>query len=160
MMMNDAEREIQIVHLWNLALAKARGAVKVIEIFGDLNRKIYLYGSDKKHDYLYDQDNMKPAPIVIMPNSKIKNFWNIIMMLLVVYTGLYIPYKTAFIDESPDYVNYIELSIDSLFVVDILMNFISAFEDRDKNIEFRLSRIAINYLKTWFIFDVVSCIPF
>lgn len=81
-------------------------------------------------------------------------------MLLVVYTGTYIPYKTAFVEESPDYVNYIELSIDSLFIVDMIVNFISAYEDRDKNIEFRLTKIAQGYLTSWFLFDCVSCIPF
>ena len=58
------------------------------------------------------------------------------MLVLLVYTGTYIPYKTAFIEESPDYVNNIELSIDSLFFIDIAINFLSAYEDSEKNLEF------------------------
>ena len=52
--MDEYEQTNRVVELWQRTLAKARGAVKVIEIFGDLNRRIYLYGSDKKHDYLYE----------------------------------------------------------------------------------------------------------
>lgn len=42
------EKEYRIMELWKKMIAKAKGAVKVIDIFGDLNRRIYLYGSDKK----------------------------------------------------------------------------------------------------------------
>jgi len=52
--MDEDEQQNRVMELWSRTLAKARGAVKVIEIFGDLNRRIYLYGSDKKHDYLYE----------------------------------------------------------------------------------------------------------
>lgn len=40
------------------------------------------------------------------------------------------------------------------------MNFLSAYETADKNVEFRLAYIAWMYLRTWFLFDVFSCIPF
>ena len=82
------------------------------------------------------------------------------MMLLVIYTGTYIPYKTAFIDNSSETVNTVELSIDSLFIIDIIVNFISAYEDNERNIEFRFFRIASKYIMSWFVFDVISCIPF
>ncbi len=103
---------------------------------------------------------MKAFPFIIFPNSKVKNTWNLVVMFLLFYTGTYIPYKTAFVDYSPEYVNIIELSIDSLFFVDIVVNFLSAYEDSEKNIEFRLSRIAFNYIRQWFLIDLVSCIPF
>ncbi|CDW89105.1 cation channel family protein [Stylonychia lemnae] len=105
--MDEYEQQNRIVELWQRTLAKARGAVKVIEIF-----------------------------------------------------GTYIPYKTAFIESSSDTVNTIELSIDSLFIIDIIVNFISAYEDSERNIEFRFFKIAQKYVTSWFIFDVMSCIPF
>ena len=95
-----------------------------------------------------------------MPDSNVISYWNVVMMLLLLYTATYVPFKTAFVEESPDYINNIEFSIDSLFFVDIVVNFISAYETADKNIEFKLSMIALTYIRTWFIFDVFSCIPF
>lgn len=83
-----------------------------------------------------------------------------VVMLLLLYTGTYIPYKTAFVEESPDYVNNIELSIDSLFFVDIIVNFISAYENEERNIETRITKIAWLYIRSWFLIDIVSCIPF
>jgi|LauGreDrversion4_2_1035121.scaffolds.fasta_scaffold79409_6 hypothetical protein len=95
-----------------------------------------------------------------MPDSPLISFWNIVMMLLLLYTATYVPFKTAFVEDSPAYVNNIEFAIDSLFFVDLAVNFVSAYETNDKNVEFRLSRISFMYLRTWFLFDVFSCIPF
>lgn len=103
---------------------------------------------------------MKPLPFILMPESKVLSVWNIVMMLLLLYTATYIPFKTAFIEESSSIVNTIEFSIDSLFFVDLVVNFISAYETTYKNIEFRFSQIAFMYMRTWFLFDLVSCIPF
>ena len=50
--MTEEEKEERVVELWNRTLGKARGAVSVLSIFGDLNRMIYLHGSTKKHEYL------------------------------------------------------------------------------------------------------------
>lgn len=82
------------------------------------------------------------------------------VMLLLLYTGTYIPFKTAFVEQSPDYVNTIEFSIDSLFFVDIIVNFLSAYENEERNIETRFSKIAWSYIRSWFFIDIVSCIPF
>ena len=82
------------------------------------------------------------------------------MMGLMFYTATYIPYKTAYIDSSADYVNNIELAIDCLFIMDIIFNFITAYEDSDKNVEFRIGKIASTYVKSWFLLDSFSSIPF
>jgi Ion transport protein len=103
---------------------------------------------------------MQPLPFILMPDSDVISYWNVIMMLLLLYTATYVPFKTAFVDESPQYVNNIEFAIDSLFFIDIVVNFISAYENAEKNIEFRLSYISWMYIRTWFLFDVFSCIPF
>ena len=73
-------------------MAKLRGAVRVLEIFGDLNRRLYLYGSNKKQDYLIENEKEQPFVLILMPHSKIKTFWNATMMLLMIYTGIYVPY--------------------------------------------------------------------
>ena len=96
----------------------------------------------------------------MLPDSKVLSAWNIVMMLLLIYTATYIPYKTAFIEDSSPLVNSIEFSFDCLFFVDVFMNFLTAYETIDKNVEFRPSKIALNYLYSWFLFDTISCIPF
>lgn len=50
--LGDDDRADHIISLWMRTIAKARGAVAVINVFGDLNRRIYLHGSNKTHDYI------------------------------------------------------------------------------------------------------------
>lgn len=87
--------------------------------------------------------DVKPLPFIIFPQSLVSNVWNVTMMLLMLYTASYVPYKTALIDEQSSAVDKLEIVIDSLFIFDLFVNFISAFEDRDSNLEFRLKYIAI-----------------
>lgn len=90
--MNDDKKVERIADLWRALLAKANGAVHVINTFGDLNRRIYLHGSTKKLEALEIEERIKPLPFILMPDSKVLNVWNVIMMLLLLYTATYIPY--------------------------------------------------------------------
>jgi hypothetical protein len=158
--MDKDQKFERVVELWCLTIAKARGAVRVINTFGDLPNLIHVHGSTKAGDQFEGKEKIKPLPFILMPDSKVLSVWNIVMMLLLLYTATYIPFKTAFIEDSSDLVNNIEFSIDSLFFVDLVVNFISAYETTQKNIEFRFGQIAFTYIRSWFLFDLVSCIPF
>ena len=46
-----------------------------------------------------------------------------------------------------------------MYILDFFINFLIAYEDNDKKIETRIRFIAINYIKTWFFMDLLSCIP-
>ncbi len=70
------------------------------------------------------------------------------------------PYKTCFIDDPSTMSEAIDWLVDVLFLTDIFINFISALEEKDGTITTDLKTIANDYLKSWFIFDVISCIPF
>ncbi len=42
-------------YLWHRAYLKAKGAAHVLAKFGDLNKKIYLYGAEKKKEEVEDE---------------------------------------------------------------------------------------------------------
>ena len=67
------------------------------------------------------------------------------MLCLLLYTGTFTPYRTAFVEyDDPDsFIVKFEIFIDSMYILDLFMNFLMAYEDRDKKIEFRLKFIAI-----------------
>jgi hypothetical protein len=106
------------------------------------------------------QEEIKPLPFILMPDSKAKTFWNITIALLLIYTATFVPYRTAFIDDGSIFLQDFENFLDALFILDLFVNFLSAYEDQDKNTEVRLKHIATNYMKGWFLLDVVACIPF
>jgi hypothetical protein len=95
-----------------------------------------------------------------MPNSNLKFFWNVIIILLLLYTATWMPYQICFIDEpSKGAMLVLEYLIDFLFLLDIIFNFISAYEKRDGTIETRFKKIALSYMKLWFIIDCFAIIP-
>lgn len=57
--------------------------------------------------------------------------------------------------------DYVDLGVDVLFAIDILVNFVSAYEDPISNLPIiSLKRISLNYLTGWFAIDVIAVAPF
>lgn len=157
--MDEEHKVTRVLELWHKVKTKAIGGVRIIRRFAELNENITLYGASKKID-LDLEDEIIPLPFILMPENKLKMFWNIITMLLLLYTASFVPYRTSFLDELPESFTNFEWAVDSLFAFDIILSFISAYEDKDKNIEVRLKYIASSYIKSWFFFDLSAIIPF
>lgn len=78
---------------------------------------------------------------------------------LLFYAGLALPFKTAFIDDQTNGERFLDLGIDILFLIDIIINFFSAYYDNEENLITDKKVIAKNYLKGWFFIDLVTSIP-
>lgn len=90
-------------YLWERAFTKSKGAGKLIKSVRYLQQNLYLYGTTKNintslDSYLHQQ---KPGPLIIMPSTTFKKVWNIIIVILLLYTATFVPYKTSFYDEDP-----------------------------------------------------------
>ena len=55
-----------------------------------------LFGEKIVKDRLERQKKMK---YLILPDSKFKMTWNLVIMVLLLYTAIYVPFKVAFINE-------------------------------------------------------------
>lgn len=127
--------------------------------FGDLNYNMFVYGIQKDLEK-QSEEKFKPFPFILSPESKFKAFWNVVIILLLFYTGTVVPYRTAFVDTTSPEMQIFELIVDGLFVIDLFVNFVSAYENEDKKIEMSLSRITVNYVTGWFFLDLIACLPF
>ena len=106
-------------------------------------------------------EEIKPMFFILMPESSFKMFWNVITLILLMYTASFVPYQTSFIESNSNISLAVwEWVVNCLFGLDIIINFISAFENSDKNIEVRFTVIARNYIQSWFILDVLASFPF
>lgn len=142
-------------------MAKVKGAVLVIDRFKSLSRRIYLFGTSKKLKFTIEEE--RPIQCyIILPTSRVRMIWNLIVFFLLMYTATLVPYRTIFIDseEKFTFLFYFDALVDLLYFVDLILNFFMAYEDADKKLETRLKKIAINYLHSWFFLDFLSCIPF
>ena len=79
--------------------------------------------------------------------------------LLLIYVGVFVPFRVAFFDEVTGFMLMFETLIDLCFAVDIVLTFFTAYE-KNKSVEVRHSKIAKQYLKGWFIIDLIATIPF
>jgi len=109
-------------------------------------------------------DNQVRVKCLIYPSDKIKiMFWDIVMSICLLITCILIPFNMAFA-ETLDYIlwyNIFMYTIDGLYLIDIFVNFNTAISSENEiHMITERKKIAINYIKTWFIIDLVSVIPF
>lgn len=104
-------------------------------------------------------------PIPFMSPQRLS--WDIFMAVLLVYIAITAPYTYAFGPKQNSvcyssisrWTTKMDLLIDMCFLIDIVLNFFTSYPDKRGNEILDPSRIATNYLKTWFIVDAISTIP-
>lgn len=77
------------------------------------------------------------------------------------FTTIVVPYRLAFVDVEPQSWQIVYYVINGFFLVDCFVNFFTTYTDDEKNIEITdHKKICLNYLKSWFLIDLMSCLPF
>lgn len=69
------------------------------------------------------------------------------------------PYKTCFIEDPSEASEALDLIVDAFFMVDIFVNFLSATERENGRIVNNPRIIATEYMRSWFLFDLLSVLP-
>ncbi len=88
--------------------------------------------------------------------------WDILVGVLLIYTALVAPIRIAFEDETPVGWLAVDLVIDSLFLGDIVLTFLTGY--RDKKVEggvvLDCRQVCVKYWKGWFVIDAFATFPF
>ncbi|KAI3385406.1 hypothetical protein SNEBB_009281 [Seison nebaliae] len=110
----------------------------------------------------YRQEAPKTPPHIILHYSLFKSIWDWIILLLTFYTALFVPYNVAFNSKTLDDIAIlvIDSTVDVIFVIDIILNFHTTFVGTNGEVISDPKMIRINYLKSWFIIDLLSCLPY
>ena len=84
------------------------------------------------------------------------------MTWCLIFTCCTTPLFISFHEDEPgiDKWDLINIIVDSLFAIDIVVMFFSAFHDDDFQIIDNLSDIARNYVVGWFLLDLMAITPF
>ena len=83
-----------------------------------------------------------------------------ISLRLLIYATTVTPYRVAFVDQDSIVWIIIDSIVDFFFLCDLVLNFFFAYYDEDEELVFDRKKLAIKYLKTWFLIDLVAIIPF
>ena len=105
---------------------------------------------------------MERSPLVISPRTWYMRKWDLVTLVLLLFTAVVTPVEVAFLETSLwSIMFWINRSVDALFVIDIFLNFFVAIIDpEDGQLIFHHPTIVKTYLKGWFTIDIISVMPF
>lgn len=163
-----------MVYLWNLCYKKARGAALLVKLYYKQKDLLHHNGFKRlrslatkveaqlppeaaEKQYLEDQQNVR---CLISPKSKYKQRWDILIMLLLLYTAIWVPYKVCFEDDLSSFEFALDIVVDFLFLLDITLTFFTMYEKPDGKYELNRLLIAKHYLAGYFFLDFVTTFPY
>jgi len=111
---------------------------------------------------------VKPyKPIILLLISKLIScflacrWWQMFLVVLVFYTAWVSPFEFGFLKEPLRPLSVTDNVVNIIFFFDIWLTFFVAYYDKTTYLLVdRHGPIARRYLKTWFLFDLVSTIPY
>lgn len=83
--------------------------------------------------------------------------WDLLIAMIILYSSIMTPYEIAFVEKTKD--SPFDHVITALLALDIILSFFSAFTDSEENLVKNKKKIALSYLKSWLIVDLISVIP-
>ncbi|XP_043201014.1 potassium/sodium hyperpolarization-activated cyclic nucleotide-gated channel 2-like isoform X5 [Amphibalanus amphitrite] len=99
---------------------------------------------------------------IIHPCSNFRFYWDLCMLLLLVANLIILPVAISFFNDelSSRWIAFNCLS-DTIFLIDIIVNFRTGIMHQDNSEQVILDPILIarHYLRTWFFLDLISSIP-
>lgn len=161
--------------------AKAKNIVKGIISFQKMSKNIQLFGVSEenldnnykyinslkriqtiinKDDKTEDEQEGKKKKFkfgIIHPESKFMILWNILIAIFMVHNVLITPFALAFLEDNM-VLEEIDAVINYFFMFDIVLNFFIGIHIKHKYVTHH-GIIAVEYLKSWFIIDVLATFP-
>lgn len=97
---------------------------------------------------------------IVLPEVRHKKFWDITILLFVVYNSVSVPLEATFVLTKPKGLLRAEVVIDIMFGCDLFYTFRTAYVDGQGQMVRDGGRIARHYIKSWFPIDAMASMPF
>ncbi|XP_075905713.1 voltage-gated delayed rectifier potassium channel KCNH5-like [Nelusetta ayraudi] len=109
----------------------------------------------------YKQEAPKTPPHIILHYCTFKTTWDWVILILTFYTAIMVPYNVSFKTKQNNLAWLVlDSVVDVIFLVDIVLNFHTTFVGPSGEVISDAKLIRMNYLKTWFVIDLLSCLPY
>ena len=97
---------------------------------------------------------------ILVPGSPISTIWTLLAASAVLFVAGELPVRLAFLktDDSCGYY-VLDRVLDAFFMLDVVINFVSGYQNADGQLVVEPRQVAIRYLRSWFILDLVATIP-
>ena len=110
----------------------------------------------------YRLESPKTPPNIILHYSPYKACWDWLILALTFYTSIMVPFNSSFRNKTMDDMALLVVDsiVDIVFFIDIIFNFQTTFVGPNGEVVSDPKVIRMNYLKTWFVVDLLSCLPY
>lgn len=115
----------------------------------------------EKRSILPDKEDSEKLPWTLLhPSSVFRSVWNVVVIVLLVYTATMMPFRMAFEEEESFDWQVFEWVLNGLFFVDILVTCFSSYYDDEGKLVVSHQQIFVSYASTWMLLDIAGCVPF
>jgi len=97
---------------------------------------------------------------MISCRSKTREIWDLIIIVMLGYLAIVMPLFVGLDIRLSDFFLGIEYAVEVIFLADLMLNFQTSYISIEGAEIFSWRRVAKHYLKTWFMLDLISSIPF
>lgn len=95
----------------------------------------------------------------IIHDSRYKDVWDALVMVLAIVVGVEIPLRLIFDYDPSFFVEAFDLLLTVVFSLDVIINLVPPIPEEGEALE-NDERINYSYLKTWFTIDLLAALPF
>ncbi|CAM9240666.1 unnamed protein product, partial [Ectocarpus fasciculatus] len=129
---------------------------------GGKHLRILLIDEDGNEEHMDEKiRNIFPIYYVVPPTLDTKIKWDLAIGVIIVYSIIVIPVQVGFNSSSSDEIFWFEKTLDFMFFVDMVISFRTGYNDDVTDALVVIpNKIYKNYLKTWFVIDFFSTMPF
>ncbi|CAE7393743.1 KCNH6 [Symbiodinium sp. CCMP2456] len=125
----------------------------------DKEMKFSILRAQKTKNYIYS----KPWYIINPDRNAAASAWQMVVGVCLIFVAVVTPFQVALLDLEIDAVLVMGLCVDFVFLIDMVLQFFTTFPKSTTHgivWEVRLGKIWWHYLKSWFVLDLVTLIPF
>ncbi|XP_077291084.1 eag-like K[+] channel [Arctopsyche grandis] len=107
----------------------------------------------------YKTSAVERSRFIISHYGVFKTFWDWLILIATFYVAIVVPYNASFVNSGrPSMIS--DVVVEALFIVDIILNFRTTYVSRKGEVVSDSKSIAVNYLKSWFVVDLLAALPF
>lgn len=97
---------------------------------------------------------------VINPENRFYRVWIKVILIFAIYSSCFTPFEFGFFRGLPGRLFPLEIAGQIAFFIDIVLQFFVAYRDKQTyRMVFNRNKIALRYLKSSFIMDLLACMP-
>jgi len=155
---NKEDKEESNACLKNKSNLNEEEKITIKDKYRKLKRKKEIYDSLSDEEYEDEND----IGYYISPNSCFIKIFDYIVFISSMIYFIFVPFffsNNSILQDNKTIILLLML-IDLIYILDLIINCFRAYHNFDENLVKKSKSIFLHYLKGWFFFDFIQCIPF